>query len=129
MPSFVYGPPFPFRTGGRYYQTSDSIGALDGDSQAIIMSIRRFFAIAKKNPRGPRPFHWNGGVSSTTIATAMQRFLIDYAKYAPLTGYIGIHGIFDCIGTGTPVGTAADTTNATMSGQFRQLLDLVTGLG
>ena len=95
----TYGPvPYLLPTNARILQESDSISALDGDSQELMLIIDRLFALGYAN--GQRPYHWNTAISGNTIAQNLARTQTNLAKYSPITHYMGTLGIFDVIGGG-----------------------------
>lgn len=120
-----YGPQFVLTTADNIYQTSDSIAAPDGDSQEVALTINRLFGLADQNPNGPRPQHYNRGISGTKIAQQLLAFQSDWAAYGPFTKIIAIQGIFDVIGGGATVGTVNDTTTATYLGAFNLWCQLI----
>lgn len=123
----IYGPIHKVNTAARILQESDSTGALDGDSRHFFLLHRALFALAAQSPGGPKPMHWNTGVSSTGMDSQLTRIQTAITKYAPITNFWWCPGIFDIVGSGHLIGTVNDTVSSTWLGAFNLVTQLVAG--
>ena len=125
MPIAIGPTPFVITTSDRIYQEGDSTHALDLDAQGFALLGQRLFALARKQPTGPRPIWVNGAISSTGMNNQLVRTRTALAQYQPITKFLWGPGIFDIIGSGLAIGTVNDVVNNTWLGSFNLLTQLV----
>lgn len=127
MGAAIQGPsPFVMRTSdGPTIIGGDSITSYDTDTQMPMRPIRKFIATCRRG--GVTPLFYNHAVSNTSLAQELLRLQTNIPKYG-CKKYIGILGTAPII-LGNTIGTVNDTTNATILGAFRLILDITAGSG
>lgn len=121
----LQGPKFTLLTSDGVLQGGDSISAPDTHTRMPMLVKTRHLSTCRNARVQPR--WWNHAVSNTTLAQELARVQISLSKY-PITKYIAVLGTAPII-LGNPVGTVNDTTNATILGAFKLILDITAGSG
>lgn len=125
MGALLQGPPFTLLTSDGVLQGGDSLSSLDTHTQMPMLVKRRFMTACQRV--GAQARWWNHAVSNTSLAAELLRVQTSLSRY-PITKYIAILGTAPVL-LGNTVGTVNDTTNATILGAFRLILDATAGSG